>query len=195
MRVESTLGIGSRFEVRLPRLDNTPMTEPDATVLAPVIFPASAQTTPARVVNGKEHAMPQGQVEHQDSTFTIFGVLVVCEAIVFLVAAVLHTGSFGVSQLIPAMMGEGLCGLGCLLSAYATFMRKRWAMKNAMIVQALILLGVLLGVFTLIGFPDLDTPINLSLHAAMLVLIIIGLALLVLPCTRAGFPEATTHDE
>jgi signal transduction histidine kinase len=195
VRVESTIGIGSLFEVHLPRLDDTSMTKSDANVHAPVIFPAYAKTTPASMVNGKEQAMTQVQVEHQDSTFTAFGVLVVCEAIVFLVAAALHTGGFGVSQLIPAMMVEGLCGLGCILSAYAMFMRKRWAKKNAMIVQVLILLGVLLGVFALIGFPDLDTPINLSLHAAMIVLIIIGLALLVLPGTRAGFPEATTHYE
>jgi hypothetical protein len=139
--------------------------------------------------------MTQGHEEHQDSTFTAFGVLVVCEAIVFLVAAALHTGAFGVSQVIPAMMGEVLCGLGCSLSAYALFMRKRWAKQSAVLVQGLTLPGVLLGVFELIGFPDLDTRINLGLHTVMLVLIIIGLALLVLPGTRAGFPEATAHDE
>jgi signal transduction histidine kinase len=195
VRVESTLGLGSLFAVRLPRLDDPSMTTADVTVPAPVLLPASAQMTPARMVNGKEQAMPQVQGEQQDSTYTAFGVFVVCEAIVFLVAAALHTGAFGVAQLLPAMLVEGLCSLGCILSAYTMFLRKRWAKKNAMIVQVLILLGVLFGVFELIGFPDLDTPINLSLHAVMLVLIIIGLALLVLPSARAGFPEATTHDE
>jgi hypothetical protein len=195
VRVESTIGIGSLFEVRLPRLDDTSTTPSDATVPAPVLFPASAQTPPARMGDGKEQAMAQGHVEPPSSTFTAFGVLVVCEAIVFLVAAALHTGAFGVAQLLPAMMAEGLCCLGCILSAYAMFLRKRWAKKSAMLVQALILLGVLLGVFELIGFPDLDTRINLGLHAAMLVLIIVGLALLVLPGTRAGFPGATAHDE
>jgi hypothetical protein len=147
------------------------------------------------MVNGKEPAETQTQAERQESTFTAFGVLEVCEASVFLVAAALHTGAFGVSQVIPAMIMEGLWGLGCILSAVALFMRKSWARKSATIMQALILLGVLLGVFELIGFPDLDTPINLSLHAAMIVLIIIGLALLVLPSARSGVPEATAHDE
>jgi signal transduction histidine kinase len=195
VRVESAIGAGSLFEVHLPRLDDTAMTISDATVPAPVIVPAYAKTTPASMVNGKEQATTLAQVEHQDSTFTAFGVLEICEAIVFLVAAALHTGAFGMSQLIPAMMVEGLCGLGCILSASAMFRRKRWARKSATIMQTLILLGVLLGVFELIGFPDLDTPINLSLHAAMIVLIIIGLALLVLPGARAGVPEATAHDE
>jgi signal transduction histidine kinase len=195
VRVESAIGHGSLFEVRLPRLDVTAMAESDATDPAQVIFPAYAKATPASKVTGKEQATTLAQVEHQDSAFTAFGILEICEAIVFLVAAALHTGAFGVSQVIPAMMVEGLWGLGCILSAATLFMRKRWARKSAMIMQALILLGVLLGVFELIGFPDLDTPINLSLHAAMIVLIIIGLALLVLPSARAGVPVATAHDE
>jgi signal transduction histidine kinase len=201
VHVESAIGAGSLFEVHLPRLDDQSMTKSDATGDAPATFPAFAMATPAIVVNGKEQAMTRAHVEQgerlerQVSTYAAFGVLVACEAIVYLVAAALHTGAFGVSQLIPAMMVEGLCSLVCVLSAYAMFMRKRWAKKYAMIMQALILLGVLLGVFALIGFPDLDTPINLSLHAVMIVLIIIGLALLVLPGARAGFPEATAHDE
>jgi signal transduction histidine kinase len=185
VRVESAIGAGSLFEVHLPRLDDQSMTKSDAPVDAPATFPAFA----------KAHVEQVERLERQVSTFAAFGVLVACEAIVYLVAAALHTGAFGVSQLIPAMMVEGLCSLVCVLSAYAMFMRKRWAKKYAMIMQALILLGVLLGVFALIGFPDLDTPINLSLHAVMIVLIIIGLALLVLPGARAGFPEASAHDE
>jgi hypothetical protein len=133
--------------------------------------------------------MTHVHVQCQASTFTAFRVTVVCEAIVFLVAAALHTGAFGVPQLIPAMIVEGLCGIGCVLSAYAVFTRKRWAQKNALITQILILIGVLVGVVAVTSDASLRTPINLGLHAAMLALIVIGLALLAFPGTRAGFPE------
>jgi signal transduction histidine kinase len=198
--VESAVGVGSLFEVRLPRLDGAEVRRGDdksvtklgTNVHAPVIFSDYARTTSPGIVSGKEQAMTQVHAQRQSGTFGAFRVIVICEAIVFLVAAALHTGAFGVPQLIPAMIVEGLCGIGCVLSAYAMFTRKQWAKKNAIIVQVLILVGVLLGVFALMSSPGLDTTINLSLHAAMLVLIIIGLALLVLPGTRAGFPEATT---
>ncbi len=131
--------------------------------------------------------MTQVQVQRQSGAFGVFRVIIVCEAIVFLVAAALHTGAFGVSQLIPAMIVEGLCGLGCVLSAYAMFTRKRWAKKNALIVQILVLLGVLLGVVALMRSPGLDTPLNVGLHAVMFLLIVLGLALLALPNTRVGF--------
>ena len=200
VRVESSIGVGSLFEVRLPllnseqegRVDDKSMTKLDDNVHAPVIFPDYAGTTPSRIVNGKEQAMTQVQVQRQSGTFTAFRIIVVGEAIIFLVAATLHTGAVGVPQLIPAMIVEGLCGLGCVLSAYAVFTRKRWAQKNALITQILILLGVLVGIVAVTSDAGLRTPLNLSLHAVMLVLIVIGLVLLALPGTRAGFPEATT---
>jgi signal transduction histidine kinase len=202
-RVESTIGVGSLFEVRLPllngaqegRVDDNSMTKSDGNVHAAVIFPDYASNISPGMVNGKGQAMTQMQVRRPASTYSVFRVIIVCEAIVFLVAAALHTGAFGVSQLIPAMIVEGLCGIGCVLSTYATFSRKRWAKKTAIIVQVLILLGVLLGVVVLIRSPGLDTSINVSLHAVMLVLIVIGLALLALPGTRVGFPEGTAHHD
>ncbi len=195
VRVESAIGAGSLFEVRLPRLDGTwegrvddkPMTKSDGTVHAAVIFPAYTRTRSPGIVNGKGQPMTQVQVQRQSGAFSVFRVIIACEAIVFLVAAALHTGAFGVSQLIPAMIVEGLCGLGCVLSAYAMFTHKRWAKKNALIVQILVLLGVLLGVVALMRSPGLDTPLNVGLHAVMFLLIVLGLALLALPNTRVGF--------
>jgi two-component sensor histidine kinase len=202
VRVESAIGSGSLFEVRLPRLDSAQegriddksMTTSDANVHAPVTFPGYADTTSFGMINGKEQTMTQVHVHRQSSTFSAFRISVVCEAIVFLVAAALHTGAFGVAQLIPAVIVEGLCSLGCILSASALFTRKRWAKQNALIVQGLLLLGVLLGIVALIGAPGLDTPINLSLHAVMLVLIIVGLALLVLPALEATILQARKRD-
>ncbi len=128
---------------------------------------------------------------NQAATYTAFKIVLVCEAIVFLSAALLHTGYFGVPSLLPAMIVEGLCGLCCLVSAYALFSRKSWALKGAIIVQFLILFGVLLGLAALAGNAGLRTPLNLGLHGVMLVLIIIGLLLLALPGTRAAFRSLT----
>lgn len=139
--------------------------------------------------------MNQTSLQHQASPFTTFRVIVVCEAIVFLFAAMLHTGAFGVSSLFAAMIVEGLCGIGCVLSAYAVFTHKHWAKKTAIIVQILVLVGVLAGVAALVRDACIRTPINVSLHVVMLVLIVIGLFLLALPGTREGFSEAITlHD-
>ena len=131
--------------------------------------------------------MTHVQVQHQASTFSVFRVVVVCEAIVFLVAASLHTGAFGVPSLFAAMIVEGLCGIGCVVSAYALYTRKAWAQKNALITQILILAAVLVGLTAVTSDPGIRTPLNLGLHAVMLALILIALALLALPGTRAGF--------
>lgn len=131
--------------------------------------------------------MTRVQVQGQASTFSIFRVVVVCEAIVFLVAASLHTGAFGVPSLFAAMIVEGLCGIGCVVSAYALYTGKPWAQKNALITQVLILVAVLVGIAAVLGGTNIRTPLNLGLHIVMLALILIALALLALPGTRAGF--------
>ncbi len=131
--------------------------------------------------------MTQVQVQHQASTFSAFRVVVVCEAIVFLVAASLHTGAFGVPSLFAAMIVEGLCGIVCVVSTYAVFARRPWAQKNALITQVLILVAVLVGLTAVTSDPGIRTPLNLGLHIVMLVLILAALALLALPGTRAGF--------
>ncbi len=124
-----------------------------------------------------------------NTAFTVFRISLVCEIIVFLSAALLHTGAFGVPALLPAMIVEGLCGIGCAISAYGLFAGKPWALKGAVIVQVLVLLGVLLGVVALTRSPGLRSPLNLSLHGIMLALILIELALLAAPGIRQAFPR------
>ena len=131
--------------------------------------------------------MSQIPLQQQTGTFQIFRIVVVCEAVVFLFAATLHTGAFGVPALYAAMIVEGLCGLGCVLSAYALFTRRRWARTNAITTQILILAAVLVGISAVTTDPGIRTPLNLGLHGIMLVLIVMGLSLLCLASTRAGF--------
>ena len=128
--------------------------------------------------------MSQISIQHSAGTYNVFRVVLVCEAIVFLLATILHTGAFGVPALLAAMIVEGLCGIGCVISAYGVFTHKPWAQKTAVIVQILILAGVLLGIFALARNAGIRTPINAGLHGIMLVLIVIGLSLLAIPGTR-----------
>lgn len=133
--------------------------------------------------------MSQIPLQHRSdrsTAATAFGALVVCEAIVFLVAATLHTGAFTVPQLIPAMIVEGLCGIGCVICAYVVLTRKASALTTAIIVHILAIAGVLLGIVALSRSPGLRTPTNVMLHAMMLVLIVLALSLLTIPGMRAS---------
>jgi hypothetical protein len=135
--------------------------------------------------------MGQLPLHRQSGRATIFRVLVVCEAGVFLFAAALHTGAFTEPQLIPAMIVEGLCGIGFAFCAYVVLTRKTWARTATIVVHVLALVGVLLGVSALIASPGLRTPMNVVLHSVMLVLIVTGLSLLAIPNTRKAFES--TH--
>lgn len=126
----------------------------------------------------------QSQAQSQAGTAIIFRVLVVCAAIVFLFVAALHTGAFTETQLIPAMIVEGLCGIGFVVAAYALLTRQPWAWRSAIVVYLSSCAGVLLGIGALARSPGLRTPTNVALHAMMIALLVIGLSLLAMPSTR-----------
>ncbi len=131
--------------------------------------------------------MDQVSAQHVSRTYTAFHVDLVCETLVFLLVATLHTGALGVPQLLPAMIVEGLCGAGCLLSVYAVFTSKRWTRKNVITTQILVLVAVLVGVLSVISNASIRTPLNLGLHGLMLVCILLALILFAFPATRVAF--------
>ncbi len=132
------------------------------------------------------------QTIHDQDGLTAFRILVVGEAAVFLSAAFLHTGAFGVPPLYPAAIVEGLCGIASLISAYRVFSGPLKAYRTAVIIQIIILSGVLLGVAAIARDPGIQTPLNLALHGVMLVFIATGFALLALPDTRRAFGKGRT---
>jgi hypothetical protein len=134
--------------------------------------------------------MGQTSLPQQTGTATAFRAVVVCEAVVFWVASALHTGAFGVPQLIPAMIVEGLCGIACVVLVYALFTRKAWMLRGAIGIQIFTLVSVLVGIFAISRSSNLWTPINVSLHAIMLVLILAAFAMLAIPATRATLRNA-----
>jgi len=135
--------------------------------------------------------MSQIPLQRRVGVATFFRVLVVCEAAVFLFASALHTGAFFVPPLLAAMIVEGLCGIGFVVAAFALLTRQKWEQVAALVAHLFALVGVLVGITVLIGNSGLRTPINITLHAIMIVLILIGLALLALPHLR----EALKRDQ
>ncbi len=113
-----------------------------------------------------------------------FRIILFFQILVFLLAAALHTGAFGVPALIAAMIVEGLCGIASIISAITIVSGLRGAHKIAVIVQVFTLAAVLLGITALARAPGLRTPLNLGLHAIMLALILTGLGLLLAPGAR-----------
>jgi hypothetical protein len=142
------------------------------------------------MVYGKEPPQLTSLPTIAQQSSTAFRVIVVLEAIVFLFAATLHTGLFGVPALYPAMIVEGLCGIGCVASAFGQLTHKPWAPRASLVIQILILFGVLLGVLALATDASIRTPLNVGLHAVMLALILLGLLVLTMPGISLGLSRS-----
>ncbi len=77
---------------------------------------------------------------------TVITVLMVAEAVTFLLAALVHLGfplGFSEPHIIPAAIVEGLCGLFLAVSTYAVFARTTWAWGTALAANLFAVAGVL----------------------------------------------------
>ena len=98
--------------------------------------------------------MSEIKTDRGTTVVTVISVLMVLEAITFLVAALLHLGiqlplGFSEPQIIPATIVEGLCGIFLAVSAYAVIARKTWAWGGAIAAHVFAVAGVLLGIIAL----------------------------------------------
>ena len=215
VQVESAVGSGTRFEVRLPLAsaktapldaggppDDTPMTESARHVHVPVILAGDTDTAPIGAEHSisKESPMPDDlavrPAKQQGRAGTLPGAfltVLICQALVFLFAATLHTGAFGVPSLYAAMVVEGLCGIASIFSAYTILARRSSLVRTAFIVQILVLLGVLLGLFVVLRNESIRTPINVGLHIMMLALILLDSACSAFPLLELACGERPTH--
>jgi len=121
---------------------------------------------------------------------TVISVLMVLEAITFLLAAMLHLGiqfplGFSEPQIIPATIVEGLCGIFLAVGAYAVFAHKSWAWQGAVAAHVFAVAGVLLGITALALGAGPSTEANTIYHRTILVVLIVVLALLLTPGARA----------
>src|SRR6266700_2034755 len=120
---------------------------------------------------------------------TVISVLMVLEAITFLLAAMLHLGiqfplGFSEPQIIPATIVEGLCGIFLAVGAYAVFAHMSWAWTAAIAAHVFAVAGVLLGITALALGAGPSTEANTIYHRVILVVLIVVLALLATPGAR-----------
>ena len=138
---------------------------------------------------------------------TVISVLIVLEAITFLLATLLHLGiqfplGFSEPRIIPAAIVEGLCGIFLAVSAFALFVRKTWAWWGAIAAHAFAVAGVLLGITALALGLGPSTVANTIYHRTILGVLVVVLALLASPGARAALGrsqkegrEMNTSDE
>src|SRR6266700_4343071 len=120
----------------------------------------------------------------------VLGVLMVLEAITFLLAAMLHMGiqfplGFSEPQIIPAAIVEALCGIFLAVSAYGVIARKTWAWGGAIAAHVFAVAGVLLGIIALALGAGPSTEVNTVYHRTILVVLVVVLALLLTLGARA----------
>ena len=122
---------------------------------------------------------------------TVISVLIVLEAITFLLATLLHLGiqfplGFSEPRIIPAAIVEGLCGIFLAVSAYAMFAHRSWAWWGAIAAHVFAVAGVLLGITALALGAGPSTEANTIYHRVILAVLVVVLALLATPGARAA---------
>ena len=122
---------------------------------------------------------------------TVINVLMVGEAITFLLAALLHLGiqfplGFSEPRIISAAIAEGLCAIFLAVSAYAVFAYKTWAWWVATAAHIFAVAGVLLGITALALGLGPSTVANTIYHRTILAVLVVVLALLATPGARTA---------
>jgi len=125
---------------------------------------------------------------------TVITVLMVAEAVTFLLAALLHLGiPLGLSEprIIPAAIVEGVCGLFLAVSTYAVVAHTTWAWGAALAANLFAVAGVLLGITALALGAGPSTETNTIYHRVILGVLIVVLVLLATPAARAALGRRT----
>jgi hypothetical protein len=122
---------------------------------------------------------------------TVISVLMVGEAMTFLLAALLHLRislplGFSEPRILPAAIMEGLCGLLLAVSAYAVFARPRLAWGAALAAHLVAVAGVLLGITALALGLGPSTEADTIYHRVILGALVVVLVLLATPAARAA---------
>ena len=113
-------------------------------------------------------------------------ILIVMEALVFLVAALMHLGvrvpvGFTEPPILPAAVAEGLIGIFFAVAAYGVLTHRKWAWIVAVAAHVFAEAGILLGMAALAAGRGPSTEANEIYHRTTL---IAALAIMVLLWTR-----------
>ena len=130
---------------------------------------------------------------------TTIRTLTLVDAITFLIAAVLHTGTriplgFAVlaqPRIVPATIVEGTAGVLLGIAAYGLFQYKSWGWTAAVTAHVFSILGVLTGMVALAMGRGPRTESNDIYHRVILVVLVAGLFLL----TRRGVRKALAEKQ
>ncbi len=133
--------------------------------------------------------MIETTAHRRSGTRTAIRVLVVFDAVTFLLAALLHLGvriplAFTVLAepgIRDAAIVEGLAGLIFAVAVYAAFTQQKWAWLAAIVAYVFAFLGVLVGMNALAAGLGPRTVLNTVYHNLMLFLLVAGLVLLATP--------------
>jgi hypothetical protein len=139
----------------------------------------------------------------RDGLGTAVGVLAAVYSATFFVGALLHAGvriplGFAVLTepvIVPAVIVEGLCGIGLAASAYAVLTHKSWAWPFTLGAHAFALGGVLLGITAIAVGRGPHTVLNDTYHRVMVILLLASVALLVTPLGKAALGRPDRHPE
>jgi hypothetical protein len=116
-------------------------------------------------------------------------IIVVCEAVVFLLSALLHRGveiPLGITtlsepEILPATIVETLIGLCMAASAWGLFTQADWQWEMSLGAHGFGIFGVTLGIFAIAAGGGPDTTLNYYYHRVILVVMIAMLAVLLSP--------------
>lgn len=145
-----------------------------------------------RSAAGKRRVDTSGTAE---STMTAaLHVVVAFDAVVFLLAAMLHVGIaiplgntvITTDQIAPASVVEGLLGLVFTFTTYAVYARKGWSWPLLTGAHIMALAGVLLGIWAIAEGYGPDSLWNDIYHRVMLVILVAGLIALFTPSGRTA---------
>jgi hypothetical protein len=111
--------------------------------------------------------------------------LVVVNGVTFLLFAISHAGiavplgfvTLAEPRIVPAMIVEGLCGAGFVVSALALFSRRRWAGPATLAAHLFALAGVFLGIAALTAGRGPRTATNDIYHRVMIFVLLVGITL------------------
>jgi hypothetical protein len=126
---------------------------------------------------------------------TVITMLMVGEALTFLLAALLHLGiplGFSEPRILPAAIVEGLCGLLLAVSLYGVVARTIWAWGAALAAHLFAVAGVLLGIISLSLGLGPSTAANTIYHRVILGVLIVVLVLLATPVARTALGRRTS---
>ncbi len=131
--------------------------------------------------------MRETRIQPTPGVATTVRVLVVVQAVIYLLAASLHLGlqtplaAINLPPILPAAIVEGSIGIFMVVVAVALFTRRPWAWTTTLVAHSYALLGVLVGVLTLSGVfsgGPASTSHDIYYHMIMLLLIAFGIAFL-----------------